>query len=200
MRRFLGTCYHTLDDKGRLSIPSRYRKDMGTDVIITRGHEGCLYVWPLDEWEEQAQELLELRQTARDPRNYLRNLAMNADEGKIDSHGRIVISPQLRALAGLERDVIIGGVINHLELWSPKRLEKYWQETGESFEDTSERLYPTHIKAPEPPAGGAEAGSGEAAAKGRAKDTTVGSRGGKSRARKSGKKGGARKSSGKKRG
>ena len=149
MRRFLGTCYHTLDDKGRLSIPSRYRRDMGADVIITRGHEGCLYVWPLDEWEKMAEELLELRQTSQDPRDYMRNLAMNSDEAKIDSHGRIVISPTLRALAGLEKEVVIGGVINHLELWSPERLEEYWKTRGKTFEQTSEALYPTHVREPE---------------------------------------------------
>jgi len=192
MRRFLGTCYHTLDDKGRLSIPSRYRKDMGTDVIITRGHEGCLYVWPLDEWEKQAQELLELRQTARDPRHYLRNLAMNADEAKIDSHGRIIISPQLRALAGLERDVIIGGVVNHLELWSPARLEGYLEETGEAFEDISERLYPTNIKEPEP-ADDAPSGAGAAGTGRKSKMKRASSKGGKGSTSK-GKKGSTRKS------
>ena len=85
MRRFLGTYYHTLDSKGRLSVPSKYRKDMGDTVVITRGHEGCLYLWPVDEWEKMAEELLALRQTASDPREYIRSLAMNADEVKIDS-------------------------------------------------------------------------------------------------------------------
>lgn len=158
MRRFLGTYYHTLDTKGRVSIPSKYRKDMGDTVIITRGHEGCLYVWPEDEWEKQAEELLMLRQTASDPRDYMRNLAMNADEAKIDSHGRIVLTPGLRELAGLDRDVVIGGVINHLELWSPERLEGYWKGRENTFEQTSERLYPTHIK--EPGEDGGDQGNG----------------------------------------
>ncbi|MFH1501933.1 MAG: division/cell wall cluster transcriptional repressor MraZ [Candidatus Eisenbacteria bacterium] len=149
MRRFLGTCYHTLDTKGRLSVPSKYRKDMGDRVVITRGHEGCLYVWPVDEWEKQAEELLALRQTASDPRDYMRNIAMNADEAKIDSHGRIAIAPFLRELAGLDKEVVIGGVINHLELWSPEKLEEYWKGRERTFEQTSERLYPTHIKTPE---------------------------------------------------
>jgi len=178
MRRFLGTCYHTLDDKGRLSIPSRYRRDMGTNVIISRGHEGCLYVWPLDEWEKQAEELLQLRQTSQDPRDYMRNLSMNADEGKIDSHGRIIIPAQLRALAGLERDVVIGGVINHLELWSPERLDEYWS-TRRTFEETSERLYPTHIKPPQPDdeesaSGGARKGSGKKGGRPKRKSTGKG--------------------------
>ena len=149
MRRFLGTCRHAVDAKGRLSIPSKYRRDMGEVVIITRGHEGCLYVWPVDEWERQAEELLALRQTASDPREYIRDLAMNADEARIDGHGRIVIPPTLRELAGLDRDVIIGGVINHLELWSPERLEAHRGARKRTFEETSERLYPTHIREPE---------------------------------------------------
>lgn len=149
MRRFLGTCLHALDAKGRLSIPSKYRRDIGEVVIITRGHEGCLYVWPVDDWERQAEELLALRQTASDPREYIRDLAMNADEARIDGHGRIVISPALRELAGLERDVIIGGVINHLELWSPERLDAHREGRRRTFEETSERLYPTHVREPE---------------------------------------------------
>jgi MraZ protein len=154
MRRFLGTCYHNIDDKGRLSIPSKYRRDMGEVLVITKGHEGCLYVWPVDEWEKQAQELLELRQTASDPRDYLRELAMNADEVKLDSHGRIVIPQPLRELAGLVREVVIGGVVNHLELWSPERLDLYRKSRKRTFEETSERLYPTHIKGPGGSSGG----------------------------------------------
>ena len=149
MRRFLGTCRHALDAKGRLSIPSKYRRDIGEVVIITRGHEGCLYVWPVDEWERQAEELLALRQTASDPREYIRDLAMNADEARIDGHGRIVIPPALRDLAGLKREVIIGGVINHLELWDPDSLEAHRGGRRRTFEETSERLYPTHIREPE---------------------------------------------------
>jgi MraZ protein len=148
MRRFLGTAYHTLDTKGRLSVPSKYRKDMGDRVIITRGHEGCLYVWPVDEWEKQAEELLALRQTASDPRDYIRSISMNADEVTIDSHGRVAIAPFLRELAELDKEIVIGGVINHLELWSPSKLEEYKASRERTFEQTSERLYPTHIKEP----------------------------------------------------
>jgi len=143
VRRFLGTYYHTIDAKGRLSIPSVFRRAAGQTLMLSRWHEGCLCLWPMEEWERYAEKLLALHQESSDPRYYMRALALYAAEVKVDTHGRIMIPEYLREFAALERDVVVGGVFNHIEIWNPDRLAKYLDGGKRSFEESSERLYET---------------------------------------------------------
>jgi MraZ protein len=148
MRHFLGTYYHTLDAKGRLSVPSKLRKDLGDELVETRGLDGCIYLYRADEWERVVAKLMSLEQTERDARAYLREIGPHAELTTVDSHGRVMIQPKLRELAEIDVDVLVLGVFDHIEIWDPTRFEKYRSGQKRSFEDVAEALYKTRFGEP----------------------------------------------------
>jgi MraZ protein len=148
MRHFLGTYYHTLDAKGRVSIPAKFRKDVGDELVVSRGLDGCIYLYRVDEWERQVEKLMALEQAEGDARAYLRAIGPHAERITVDSHGRIMIPPTPRELAGIQTEVLVLGVFNHIELWDPKRFEEYQKSRKHSFEEVAERLYKTPFRDP----------------------------------------------------
>ncbi len=141
MRYFVGKHYHTLDAKGRLSIPSKFRKATGEVLILTRGLDGCLFLYPMERWLRFVDELMTLPATAENPRYFMREVATNANEVTVDSHGRIIVPAELRELAGLEREVVVAGVFDHIEIWNPTKFDEYRAGFGRSFEQVSETLH-----------------------------------------------------------
>lgn len=136
---FLGDHQHTLDAKGRVSLPSKFRTRMTGSVVISKGLDSCLYITTPEEFERSNAELL--AKEDYDPRiRRLRRIVMGgATEVDIDSAGRVSIPAKLRAYAGLDRDVIVTGNGNRIEVWDADEWAGY-SEVGESMEDLAKEL------------------------------------------------------------
>ncbi len=138
---FLGQYEHTIDGKGRLIIPANYRKPLGDNFILTFGLDVCLFVYPLEEWKTLSEKLKLLPLGQRDARAFKRILFSRATSGTLDSQGRVVIMKYLRDYARLEREVMVIGVLDRLEIWSKDIWQRYSKEIEGSYEDIAERIY-----------------------------------------------------------
>ena len=121
---FFGKFGHTIDDKGRLTIPAKYRDDLADGVVITRGVDRCLYIFPLEEWEELSQKIRQLPMTDLDSRSFVRFLFSEASDCIPDRQGRALIPGHLREYAGLDGDVVVAGSFNHLEVWNAQAYQE----------------------------------------------------------------------------
>lgn len=127
---FLGRHTHNLDAKGRLAIPARYREALASGVVLTRGIDRCLALYPMDAWLPLAQKVSALPLTDADARNFRRMVFAEATDLGLDGQGRILIPPDLRRYAGLEREALVVGVDTSIEIWSPQR----WEDVEASLE------------------------------------------------------------------
>ena len=118
---FLGEYDHTIDDKGRLAIPARFRDDLGDGVVITRGFEHCLMGFPKEAWAKLAEQINNLPFGPAEARNLRRLLFSGAADAQMDRQGRVLIPQNLREYAGLGEQVIIAGLNTHFEIWSRER-------------------------------------------------------------------------------
>lgn len=137
---FMGQFQHALDPKGRLIIPARFRELLGDTFILTKGLDRCLFVYPKEEWAVLEQKLKSLPFTQKDARAFIRFFFSGAVEIEMDKQGRILIPPQLREYAGIDRDIIIIGVSNRAEIWSLTEWEAYSQQASASYEEIAEKL------------------------------------------------------------
>jgi len=120
---FTGEFRRSIDDKGRLIVPSRLRDLIGDQsVVLTLGVEPCISFWPEQEWTAQARALLAQPQSASETRRVVRQLAGKGHTDQVDKQGRITVPQHLRDKAGIEADVVIVGMLNHAEIWSPERF------------------------------------------------------------------------------
>ena len=117
--RFFGTYEHTVDVKGRLILPSRFRGPFDRGGYLSQNLDGCLALWTPDQFERQMQEMEEREATGRAERNQARVWASNSHEVELDRQGRMAIPARLRDYAGLEENVLVIGVINRVEFWDP---------------------------------------------------------------------------------
>ena len=120
---FMGEYAHNIDRKGRLIMPAKFREELGEHVVVNRGLDGCLYVYTVEQWQQVYQKLSTLPSTNKDARMYQRMMLSS-----------------LIALAGLEKECLIIGVANHLEIWSKNRWEALEEEQSASFEEAAEHL------------------------------------------------------------
>lgn len=118
---FLSRHDHSLDSKGRITLPAEFRSEFGEAAILSPVLDGCVAIWTKSEFEQRAQEMLEKARRGQVERNMARSFAAAAKEVGIDSHGRLVIPPNLRDYAQLDRDVAVIGALNHVEVWNPER-------------------------------------------------------------------------------
>lgn len=137
---FMGEYHHTIDDKGRIIIPSKLRYELGEEFIVTKGLDGCLFVYPKDEWNNIAKKYKDLPNT-KDARNYLRFFLSGATVCGFDKQGRINISQPLVKYASLEKDCIIIGVNDRLEIWSKDRWEQFLDDNEGSISDIADNLF-----------------------------------------------------------
>ena len=141
---FKGTYKYSLDAKGRLNIPARFRKAMSPEAnetfIITRGLDGCLFVYPQDEWTKIEKRLRNLSMTQKDNRFFVRMLVANASESVYDKQGRIAIPSYLAEEAKIDREVLIIGALDRIEIWSPEVREEYVANSSETFESAAEKI------------------------------------------------------------
>ena len=130
---FTGEYQHNVDLKGRLIIPSRFRDQLGEKLTVTRGLDGCLFVYDNSEWETFEKKLQTMLMGRKDSRNYARFFLAKASEVEVDKQGRILIPQKLREYAGLEKDVVMVGVGNRVEIWN----KDTWEDTI-NFDDMEE--------------------------------------------------------------
>ncbi len=140
----LGEYHHTIDEKGRIIIPSKMRDEMGDQFILTRGLDHCLFVYPKEEWQRIIEKYKELPNT-KDARNFMRFFLSGATECSFDKHGRINVSDPLIAYAGLEKECVIIGVNDRLEIWSKDRWEYFMDTNEDEFSDLAEHLFSNNI-------------------------------------------------------
>jgi len=115
---FLGEFEHNIDQKGRVAIPSRLRDSFVDGLVLARGYEKCIVVYPLAEWNKVAERLAALPSTQSRVRRISRSTFSSAFQQEVDGQGRVLIPPQLREYAGINGDVVIVGVNNYIEIWS----------------------------------------------------------------------------------
>ncbi|PTQ54787.1 MAG: Cell division protein MraZ [Hydrogenibacillus schlegelii] len=137
---FLGEYRHALDEKGRLTLPARLREGLGERFVLTRGLEQALFVYPLEEWEKIAQKLRALPFTRADARAFTRFFFSGAVELSPDRQGRITIPKPLLEYAGIEKNCVILGVMNRVEIWEEGRWDRYAAEQSALVAETAERL------------------------------------------------------------
>lgn len=137
---FMGEHQHSIDIKGRLIIPSKFREELGESFVLTRGLDQCVFVYPQDEWTQIEQKLKALPFTKKDARAFTRFFFSGACECQLDKQGRVSITQPLKDYAKLEKDCVVIGVSNRIEIWSKPVWESYYKESEASFDEISESL------------------------------------------------------------
>jgi MraZ protein len=121
----VGEFTHTLDDKKRLSLPAKFRSSLGKSIVITRGLDGCLFVYSTSEWKSFTEKLKELSMGSSDSRAFTRYMLSGAVETDVDASGRILIPDYLKDFAGFSDKIIVAGVGNRAELWAESTWKQY---------------------------------------------------------------------------
>ena len=130
-----GEFNHSIDSKGRLIIPSKLRESLGEHFVITKGMDGCLFLHPDKEWEAFEDKLRTLPLTNKKARDFKRFFLGSAVEGELDKQGRVLISSSLREHAGLEKEVVLAGVLDKVEIWNKETWEARTAEIEDDIED-----------------------------------------------------------------
>src|SRR6056297_1968410 len=139
---FLGTYAPKLDDKGRLILPAKFRDELSRGVVLTRGQERCLYVFPQEEFERQVERIREAPLTSKSGRDFLRLFLSGASDEIPDKQSRVTIPPALREYAGLNRELTVIGAGTRAEIWDHSAWQTYYSEKEQGFSDTEEEVIP----------------------------------------------------------
>lgn len=139
---FLGTTEPKLDDKGRLILPAKFRDQLSDGLVITRGQEHCLYVFPIGQFQEMYEEFRKAPITSKQARDYLRVLMSGASDEVPDKQGRVRIPQTLREYAGLKRDLRVIGAGQRAEIWDAQAWEDYLAEQEEGFSSVANEIMP----------------------------------------------------------
>ncbi|MGM8364229.1 division/cell wall cluster transcriptional repressor MraZ [Virgibacillus sp. W0181] len=137
---FMGEFQHNIDTKGRMIVPAKFRTGLGDEFVITRGLDKCLFIYPMDEWKELELKLKKLPLTKKDARAFTRFFFSGAMECEVDKQGRINIPQPLRNYASLDKECVVIGVSNRVEVWSEEIWEDYFTDSEESFGEIAENL------------------------------------------------------------
>lgn len=136
----MGEFQHNIDDKGRMIIPAKFRELLGASFVVTRGLDKCLFVYPLPEWEVLEQKLKALPLMKSDARAFTRFFFSGATECDWDKQGRVNLPSNLRDYANLEKECVVLGVSNRVEIWSRDIWEQYFQQSEDTFNEIAEKL------------------------------------------------------------
>ena len=136
----MGEYVHNIDRKGRLIMPAKFRSELGDQIFITRGLDGCLNVYPLEEWTRLFLQYSKLPLTNTDARIFLRIFMAKACEVEPDAQGRILIPASLVKEVGLDKECLIIGVANHLEIWPKKKWDSLQDEMLQSYEKVAQNI------------------------------------------------------------
>ena len=138
---FMGEYHHSIDEKGRIIIPSKFRSELGDSFVITRGLENCLFVYSLVEWNKIVDRLKKLPFTKKDARNFTRFFLSGATVTELDKQGRANINQSLIDFAKLEKECIVIGVNDRLEIWSKDGWENFFNANSDQLSDIAENLF-----------------------------------------------------------
>lgn len=137
---FLGEFNHSLDAKGRLIIPSKFRSELEYGFVMTKGLDGCLFLFPMDEWNEFEEKLRKLPFANKDARAFVRFFTAGASEATLDKQGRTLIPQNLRNHANLEKEAVIIGTPNRIEIWAEENWLEYTNDENLSYENIAEQM------------------------------------------------------------
>jgi len=138
---FSGEYQHGIDEKGRLVIPAKYRDDLGIKYMLSKGFEGCLFAYPMNEWSKLEEKLDSLIVFNRRYRDFKRRFFSGSDPCEIDRQGRTLINLEFRSHANLDKEVYIFGAGDHLEIWDKSTWEGYRSGLENDYESLSEELF-----------------------------------------------------------
>lgn len=136
----MGEYQHNIDAKGRMIVPAKFREGLGEKFVLTRGLDQCLFAYPMDEWKILEEKLKKLPLTKKDARRFTRFFFSGAVECEVDKQGRINIPQPLRTYSQLEKECVVIGVSNRVEVWSKEIWEDYFTQSEESFAEIAENL------------------------------------------------------------
>ena len=137
----MGEFHHNIDEKGRLTLPAKFRDELGESFIITRGLEECLFVYTMDEWAKITRRLNNLPFTKKDARSFMRFFLSGATAAEFDKQGRINITSPLISYAELKKECVIIGVGDRLEVWSSDKWNDFYNDNKEKLGDIAETLF-----------------------------------------------------------
>ncbi len=137
---FIGEYTHSIDNKKRLAIPAKFRKEIGERAILTRGLDNCLFLYPEQEWKGLAEKLNQLSMGQANTRSFVRLLLSGAVEVELDGLGRVLIPDYLKNYADLKKKTVIAGVFNRLEIWDQEHWARYKGEIEKSTDAIAEKL------------------------------------------------------------
>lgn len=137
---FIGEYQHTLDNKGRIIMPSRFREDLGEEFVMTKGLDNCLFVYPKDEWSVLEERLKTLPLTNKDARAFVRFFFSGASECMLDKQGRVLIPANLREHSKLDKEVVVIGVSTRMEIWSKEEWDAYNNDDYLSYDNIAEKM------------------------------------------------------------
>jgi len=137
---FIGEYQHSIDTKGRIIIPSRFREELGFKFILTKGLDNCLFIYPMDEWKNFEEKLKQLPLTSKDARAFVRHFFSGAIECEVDKQGRITIPQHLREHAKIDKEVITIGVSTRVEVWDKDEWERYNDDANLSYDSIAEKM------------------------------------------------------------
>lgn len=136
----MGEYQHSVDAKGRLIVPAKFREALGETFVVTRGLDNCLFGYPMNEWRKLEEKLKGLPMTKKDTRAFARFFFSGATEVEIDKQGRINIPSTLITHAHLEKECVVLGVSNRIEIWAKDAWEIYFNESEQSFNEIAENM------------------------------------------------------------
>jgi MraZ protein len=137
---FIGEYAHLIDEKGRLAIPSKMRRDIGSGAVITRGIDNCLWLFPKKEWQTLAEKLASLPLSDANSRAFSRLMLAGAMEVEFDTQGRALVPSYLRSYAGLAKNAVVAGLFNRLEIWDQKKWEEYKTKTEKATDQIAKHM------------------------------------------------------------
>lgn len=144
MATFRGSYQHSIDHKGRVSIPARFRRLLSGDsngtLVVLRGLDACVWLYPLEEFKRFEDRLRARSMGDEASRRFQRMLLMDSRDETLDAQGRVAIPPRLIAHAKLEKDVLVNGLLDHIEIWNPDLFEQYLKSSNRTYEDIAGEL------------------------------------------------------------
>ena len=144
MATFRGSYKHSIDHKGRVSIPARFRRLLSGDAsetfVVLRGLDACISLFPADEFKRLEDRLRSRSFSDPTHRRYQRHMLLDSRDETLDAQGRVAIPPSLIAHAALKKEVLVNGVLDHIEIWSPEEFEKYMASSDRTYEDMAGEL------------------------------------------------------------
>lgn len=137
---FIGEYKHSVDTKKRMALPKKFRKDLGKTVVITRGLDQCLFVYPMKAWKELAEKLGTMPIGEASTRSFVRLMLAGATDTTMDAQGRVLVPEYLKEYAGISKDVTVAGLYNRLEVWDEKKWDRYKSSAEKNTDQIAEEL------------------------------------------------------------